>query len=696
VSATDRDGRTTTVAHGPDGTTTSSFVDSAGAARSTVAKVDMVGRTLSYRDEWGTTFTFGFDLAGRPTTTHRTLPGGSAVLVESNDYDSSGRLVAVHDWGSGADQVTSFSYDPVTGLQAGSTSPSGVSSATSFSPSTWRPESVTHMRAGQQVAVSSVSRTPDGRVSADSRSDMWARSLSRAFGYDAADRLTTVADSGISTATRRYAYTANSNRCALAADCASATYAYDAADRLVSSPEWSSVTHDLWGNVTAAAYRTPTYQQSFAAESFTLSAVQPAHTSAQRALAPAGGTISGTVSGPGTLTVSLVPASGSPVTATVSGGSWSASVPAGAWRVKVASTGLGAGTLGIVSAPSLTRAFTVTYDGLDHATAVDDGVTVTAETLSPSGRVIERKVTLKATGQVLDHARYGYDGSGDVPAYELTGAGVLAATFGPGGATHRPSQPSTWPVTDIAGHVIAVVASDGTITPAPLTDEFGIELAADPRDPARLESRHGWLGAHQRQAVGDTSGVIRMGVRHYHPGLGRFLSVDPVEGGSCNDYDYVCGDPLNKQDLSGEKMGPHQAKHCALPWNVNKCRRSFFSYRGKATRAANRLGVLGAGYRNALRHAIYAALNAKNNGSGFARAHLHAHEQDNDAWLSFGRSGQCRGGALARDTTADRVNNGVGIRVGKGFKGTDAELIQKLTQMAVAGTGGFDIGSTCG
>jgi hypothetical protein len=30
-----------------------------------------------------------------------------------------------------------------------------------------------------------------------------------------------------------------------------------------------------------------------------------------------------------------------------------------------------------------------------------------------------------------------------------------------------------------------------------------------------------------------------------------FLEVDPVEGGSCNDYDYVCGDPVNDLDLDG-------------------------------------------------------------------------------------------------------------------------------------------------
>jgi RHS repeat-associated protein len=79
-------------------------------------------------------------------------------------------------------------------------------------------------------------------------------------------------------------------------------------------------------------------------------------------------------------------------------------------------------------------------------------------------------------------------------------------------------------------------------------DEFGT-----PRAPSQA-SRYGYLGAKQRSAE-LPSGVIAMGARSYVPSLGRFLQVDPVDGGSANPYDYANQDPINDLDLEGERGG---------------------------------------------------------------------------------------------------------------------------------------------
>ncbi|HEX6970312.1 MAG TPA: polymorphic toxin type 17 domain-containing protein, partial [Micromonosporaceae bacterium] len=76
-------------------------------------------------------------------------------------------------------------------------------------------------------------------------------------------------------------------------------------------------------------------------------------------------------------------------------------------------------------------------------------------------------------------------------------------------------------------------------------DEFGVPVAG------QADQRYGWLGGKQRsgEALGD---VILMGVRLYSPALGRFLQVDPVEGGNATAYDYCAGDPVNCTDLDGK------------------------------------------------------------------------------------------------------------------------------------------------
>ena len=65
--------------------------------------------------------------------------------------------------------------------------------------------------------------------------------------------------------------------------------------------------------------------------------------------------------------------------------------------------------------------------------------------------------------------------------------------------------------------------------------------------------RYGWLGGKSRRTE-LSSGVIQMGARSYIPQLGRFLTPDPVPGGSANPYDYADQDPVNNFDLNGEKV----------------------------------------------------------------------------------------------------------------------------------------------
>lgn len=76
-------------------------------------------------------------------------------------------------------------------------------------------------------------------------------------------------------------------------------------------------------------------------------------------------------------------------------------------------------------------------------------------------------------------------------------------------------------------------------------DEFGVPMAG------QADLRYGWLGGKQRsgEAMGD---VILMGVRLYSPGIGRFLQMDPVDGGNATAYDYCAGDPVNCTDLDGK------------------------------------------------------------------------------------------------------------------------------------------------
>lgn len=113
----------------------------------------------------------------------------------------------------------------------------------------------------------------------------------------------------------------------------------------------------------------------------------------------------------------------------------------------------------------------------------------------------------------------------------------------------------TWQLTDLHGDVVATVESGATAAQSESAyDAFGTLAFSSGSGIASGAPglTHGWLGGYGKHTAVSPGGFVHMGARVYNPASGRFLQVDPIEGGSANDYEYAFQDPVNNLDLDGE------------------------------------------------------------------------------------------------------------------------------------------------
>jgi RHS repeat-associated protein len=162
-------------------------------------------------------------------------------------------------------------------------------------------------------------------------------------------------------------------------------------------------------------------------------------------------------------------------------------------------------------------------------------------------------------GSTVETTVFGYSSPSSVPTYLKDSAGkIIWRTFMAAGllayADTRGETPKVSFIhPDKRGDDIAETDAAGQLSRKNTYTEYGQIRQGPPPSP------YGFLGSYGRFFDPQTS-LYLLGARLYDPTLGRFLSRDPIPGGSANDYEYGAGNPIARKDPSGR----HTDEECFI------------------------------------------------------------------------------------------------------------------------------------